>query len=143
MKLLSNRLGIGTIATTSGAVLIMGLSGCGGQASAGGASTPTPTTPVIEGKWVADDPDDAFLKFDKPDKDNKGHVKGGDGCNGVQGDYTLKGNKVTIKRGFGTLKGCPGVDDWLRKVQAVEINGDTLTVQNGKGKEIGTLTRDS
>lgn len=130
------------IAIAALGLLMVGTAGCGGgTAGTGGGASPTPTEPQLAGKWVAKDPAKAFLQFDEPDADNKGRVTGADGCNGIQGDYTLKGNKATIKRGFGTLKACPGVNDWLRKVLAVEINGDTLVIKGEKDKQIGTLTR--
>lgn len=97
--------------------------------------------PGIAGRWLAVDPHNAFLAFTEP-QDGRGHVSGSDGCNGVQGEYTLDGRTATIRRGFGTLRACLGVDTWLRGVQAVTVDGDTLRILDGEGEEIGALSRE-
>lgn len=95
----------------------------------------------IAGRWTAADPRSAFLEFTAP-VDGEGRVTGSDGCNGVQGDYTLEGATATIRRGLSTLRACLGVDTWLRGVTAVTLEGDTLRVLDSEGREIGTLTRE-
>ncbi len=129
----------GMIVFALGAVCALALTACGGggaASSSGGDSAPT-----IEGKWKAEDPKDAYLEFTSPDSDGKGTLKGSDGCNGVNGEYTLDGSAAKIKRGPSTLMACTGVNTWLGKTGAVEIDGQRMIIKDGKGKEIGTLTR--
>src|SRR5699024_10719415 len=65
-----------------------------------------------------------------------------DGCNGIQGEFHVDGDTAAIDRGPGTLKGCPGVDTWLNGVTVAVLDGDTLSIQDDEGEELGTLTRD-
>lgn len=125
------------------AAALLALTACdtgSGQPGGDGAST-TASDPDFAGRWVADDPADAFLEFEMVDEYG-GLVSGSDGCNGVGGEFHVDGDSARIERQAGTLKGCVGVDPWLEDVSAVEIDGDTMIVQNGDGEEIGTLTRD-
>lgn len=125
------------------AVALVALSACdtgSGQPGGGDASTAA-SVPDFAGRWVANDPADAFLEFDVID-DAGGIVSGGDGCNGVGGEFHIDGDTAQLERGAGTLKGCPGVDTWLKDASTVVVDGDTMTVQNADGEEIGTLTRD-
>lgn len=65
-----------------------------------------------------------------------------DGCNGAGGTYTVEDDRIVLDQvGMSTLKGCTGVDDWLRAAKSVEVSSDTLTVYNSSGEEIGTLTK--
>ncbi|WP_051298126.1 META domain-containing protein [Brevibacterium album] len=116
------------------------LAGCGG-----GTVSPAETGegPRFEGKWVAEDPEGAFLEFAEPDEEGTGHVSGSDGCNGLQGEFTIDGDTAVIERGFGTLKGCPGTDTWMADTASVVVSGDELSVLDGEGEEIGTLSRES
>lgn len=134
----------GLIAATVAAMGALALSGCGGgSVTPGGPGESEPAEPVLEGRWVAEDPADAFLEFEEPAEDGTGHMSGSDGCNGVQGEYTLDGDTAELERGFGTLKGCPGVDTWLHDVVSVTVDGEELTVLDDDGEEIGTLARES
>lgn len=130
---------LATVATTA----LLALAGCGqGAGQQGGGEVITGAQePDFSGRWVADDPADAFLQFEVVDEDG-GTVSGGDGCNGVGGEFHIDGDTAQIERGAGTLKGCPGVDTWLSDVSSVVVDGDTMTVQNGDGEEIGMLERD-
>ena len=88
----------------------LALTGCGGSGTPGEDSTTSAAAeePTFDGRWEADDPEDAFLDFTVVDDDG-GTVAGGDGCNGIGGDFF--------------------------------IDGDTMTVQDENGEELGTLTR--
>lgn len=109
------------------------------QASAVGPAAQAPA--AIAGTWRAEDPATAFLTFSTPAA-GAGHMTGSDGCNGVNGEYTLQGDTATITRGFSTLKACLGVDTWLAGTTAVTVAGDTLRVFDSHGEEIGTLRRE-
>lgn len=103
----------------------------------------------VQGRWVADDPANAFLEFGPITEGGgllggspgEGSLKGSDGCNGVGGWYTPDGAGASIRRGFSTLKACIGVDTWLAKTASVRADGDQLHVFNGAGEEIGVLRR--
>lgn len=121
----------------------LALAGCGTDGGPGGdPTTNAPTAdPVFDGRWVADDPEDAFLEFTEVD-DNGGTMSGSDGCNGLQGEFHIDSDTAEIDRGPGTLKGCPGVDTWLSGVTVVIVDGDTMHIQDAEGEELGVLTRD-
>lgn len=70
-----------------------------------------------------------------------GEVRGSDGCNGILGTYTTEGGHLTFSLGIGTLKACLGVDTWLRAIGSADIAGDTMTVFDRRGAQIGILTR--
>lgn len=110
------------------------------QNTADGAGLGAVPQPVA-GTWRATDPATAFLTFE-PTEPDQGTLHGGDGCNGVGGTYTVDGATAHIKRGFGTLKACIGVDDWLRKVISVTADGDLMHVYDSAGTEIGQLHRE-
>ncbi|WP_221585936.1 META domain-containing protein [Microbacterium sp. G2-8] len=71
-----------------------------------------------------------------------GTYSGSDGCNGLQGGYTLDGDTITLAPGLSTLRACRGVDSWLHAAKTLELDGDTLRVCDATGAEIGALTRD-
>jgi|SRR5690625_2766450 len=122
----------------------LALTGCGMDGGPGDDPTtdaPTAADPVFEGRWVAEDPEDAYLEFTEVD-DGGGTMSGSDGCNGLQGEFFIDGDTAEVDRGPGTLKACPGVDTWLNGVTAVVVDGDTMTVQDDEGEELGVLTRD-
>ena len=121
----------------------LALVGCGTNGGPGeDPTTDAPTEdPVFEGRWVAEDPDDAFLEFTEVDEGG-GTMGGSDGCNGLQGEFHIDGDTAEVDRGAGTLKGCPGVDTWLSGVTVVEVDGDTMHIQDDEGEELGVLTRD-
>jgi heat shock protein HslJ len=129
-------------ATLLAAAGTLALTGCGGGTVSPGAPGGE-AEPQIEGKWQAEDPEDAFLEFAEPDEEGNGQVTGSDGCNGVQGEYTLEDDTATIERGFGTLKGCTDVDTWLHEASSVVVSGDEMTVLDADGEEIGTLSREA
>jgi heat shock protein HslJ len=118
------------------------LAGCAGTGEPDEDDTPSATAqePSFEGRWQADDPEGAFLEFDPVDEDG-GTLTGSDGCNGVGGEFFVDGSTARIDRAPGTLKGCTGVDTWLKDVATVVLDGDTMTVQDSEGEDLGTLTR--
>jgi heat shock protein HslJ len=72
-----------------------------------------------------------------------GTVTGSDGCNGVTTTYSVNGDRVDLARFASTLKACPGVDDWMRGVRAVALDGDVLVIMDATGTELGSLPRSS
>jgi hypothetical protein len=104
------------------------LAGCAGTGEPDEDDTPSATAqePSFEGRWQADDPEGAFLEFDPVDEDG-GTLTGSDGCNGVGGEFFVDGST--------------GVDTWLKDVATVVLDGDTMTVQDSEGEDLGTLTR--
>ncbi len=88
------------------------------------------------GTWTSDETGSPHLEFHED-----GKVKGTDGCNGISTSYTIEGDRVMLKKFASTLKACEGVDDWLRGVREVSVDGDTLLVMNASGEEIGQLQR--
>lgn len=71
-----------------------------------------------------------------------GTYSGSDGCNGINGSFTSTGTTLTLDPGVSTLRGCLGVDDWLRSARSIAvIDASTLQVEGADGDTIGTLTR--
>lgn len=91
----------------------------------------------IEGVWGDDSAANTpYLDFTADEE-----VLGSDGCNTLHGTYTLADDAVNIELGLSTLRGCVGVDTWLRHVARVQPDGDTLSVYDHSGELIGTLDR--
>lgn len=148
------------VATLGAAVLAVGLSACGGDTDGGGASstasspTSSTTTPSTEattvtapdpdssltGTWV--DPDgNGYLTFD-----GEGGVTGSDACNGIRSTYETGGETggETVSASVApfptTMMACgDGWSQWLLGVSTVELHGDSLTVLDQDGGELGTL----
>lgn len=89
------------------------------------------------GGWASDEKGNPRLDFSED-----GTVTGTDGCNGISSSYTIEGSRVLVEQFASTLRACEGVDDWLRAVREVTVEGDTMIVKNGSGEEIGELQRD-
>ncbi len=156
MKNESNRNGRRTTAfagALGAGLLAVLLTACGagtgsvGDGQNGGGSAPGTEAPVEEnpelqarllGAWSSDDAGNPHLRFAED-----GRVSGSDGCNSLGGEYTVDGDTVTVKRAASTLMACPGVDDWLRGVKTVSLDGDTMTVRDKNGDELGQLHRDA
>ena len=68
-------------------------------------------------------------------------VNGSDGCNGISSTYTVQDDRIDVAQFVSTLKACEGVDDWLRGIRAVELDGDALVVFDASGERIGELER--
>lgn len=106
------------------------------------AHEPGPDTPYslsmndVAGTWKSDEAGQPYLNFN-----NEGAAWGTDGCNGINTTYSLEGSTVTLEPWISTMRACMGVNDWLRNARFAEVDGDTMTVSNRDGEEIGTLRR--
>lgn len=127
----------------SGVFLMALLTSCAANAGSDDTSseeiTEAPMSSTEEqvlGNWLSDEAGDPHLEFA-----DDGTVSGSDGCNGLAGDYVVEEDQVSVKLGASTLKACQGVDDWLRGVKTVTVDGDTMQVMNADGDEIGQLQR--
>jgi heat shock protein HslJ len=71
----------------------------------------------------------------------EGRFNGHDGCNTLTGSWTGSGQAFELHEMTTTLIGCPGMDTWLSRAAAVEVDGEILRVTDKDGKDIGTLPR--
>ncbi|MBM7832204.1 heat shock protein HslJ [Agromyces cerinus] len=123
----------------SGTILLAAtvLTACAGNAGTAGTETAEAVDPV--GTWgdvaTTDEPSLAF--------GNGGSLSGTDGCNRLVGSWTAEGDTVTFVEVASTRMLCEGVDTWLAALATATISGDTLTVFDESGEEIGTLDRSS
>lgn len=114
------------VAGIAGAALL-GLSAC--------TSAAPPASPT--GTWGdADDPQQPSLVLAED-----GGVSGTDGCNTLVGQWSGDGERIDFGPMVSTQMYCEGIDDWLTKAAAATVSGDTMTVLDESGTEIGTLTR--
>ncbi|MFA5607941.1 MAG: META domain-containing protein [Leucobacter sp.] len=127
----------------------LALAGC---TTAGSSDNPSPTetqeTPDMTepgtaltpeqllGAWAADEPGDPRLDFA-----DDGTVSGTDGCNGISTTYIIDGERALLEPFASTLKACIDVDDWLRGIDTVIVDGDTMHVYDRGGEELGSLQR--
>ncbi|QIM15515.1 META domain-containing protein [Leucobacter insecticola] len=88
----------------------------------------------IIGTWESAEKGSPFLSFSAD-----GRVSGSDGCNGISTDYVVTNEEIVLQEFASTRKACQGVDDWLRGVRSVTVDGTTLHVVNKAGEEIGQL----
>lgn len=125
-----------------GAFALMGAACATGAPSGAPTSSSDPSDDaVVEklvGLWGEDAKGQPHLEFTA-----EGEVHGSDGCNGITTTYSVNGDRVDLARFASTLKACPGVDDWMRGIRAVEIDGDVLVIKDASGAELGNLTRAS
>lgn len=71
-----------------------------------------------------------------------GTYGGSDGCNFFDGLWWIEGDTLDFGFRLSTDRGClPDTDDWLNHHATATVDGDTITVFDGSGAEIGTLTR--
>ena len=70
-----------------------------------------------------------------------GKLSGTDGCNQLSGAWT-DDDTIAFDNVASTMMACEDVDTWLSKLSTGTVSGDTLTVYNARGKEIGTLERE-
>ena len=68
-------------------------------------------------------------------------LTGTDGCNQLVGSWTADGANVTFSDVASTRMACEGVDTWLSGLATAVVSGDTLSVSDASGAEIGTLER--
>lgn len=90
----------------------------------------------VIGEWVSDETGEPRLEFSED-----GVVRGTDGCNGIHTRYALEDDRIVLETFASTLKACPGVNDWLRSVREVSVEGSEMLVKDGSGAEIGRLQR--
>lgn len=123
-----------------GAFALMGAA-CATGAPGGAPTSSSDDDAVIEklvGLWGEDSSGQPHLEFAAD-----GTVHGSDGCNGITTTYSVNGDRVDLARFASTLKACPGVDDWMRGIRAVEVDGDVLVIKDASGAELGNLARAS
>jgi len=114
------------LSAVAGLVAALTLTGCGGSA----ASSPSDD---VDGTWG--DTSANFLTL------TDGKLTGHDGCNKMNGSYTVDGSEISVTLGAAIARGCTNVDTWLRDIATASVSGDTLTVFDRTGAEIGTLPR--
>lgn len=85
--------------------------------------------------WSAPDSAEPYLTFASETK-----VEGNDGCNGFSGEYAIEGDTITLSNLMSTMKACPDVDTWLSDAATAAVDGETLTVFDSEGEELGTLS---
>lgn len=91
--------------------------------------------PLI-GRWESNEPGNPKLEFTAD-----GAVTGSDGCNGIFSTYVVTDDGAVIGMFVSTLKACFGVDDWLRGIHSVRLQGDIMVVCDRSGAKIGELRR--
>lgn len=97
----------------------------------------TSAAPTVVGSWGdSSQTDTPSLDFTKD-----GKVTGTDGCNRLMGGFSEHAGVVTFEQMASTMMFCEGVDTWLSKAATAKLSGDTLTVSDESGAEIGTLKR--
>ncbi|MFD4422522.1 META domain-containing protein [Agromyces sp. NPDC058484] len=72
-----------------------------------------------------------------------GALTGTDGCNRLMGSWSDDAETITFEDVASTRMACPDVDTWLSALATGTIAGETLTVFDADGAEIGTLERTS
>jgi len=73
-----------------------------------------------------------------------GALTGSDGCNRLTGSWSVdEGEQVLFEDVAMTRRFCEDVDDWLSRLSAATVSGDTMTVLGQDGAEIGQLERTS
>lgn len=70
-----------------------------------------------------------------------GAYAGTDGCNRLMGSGEIAEGSFDFGQVASTRKYCEGVDTWLSLAGSATVDGDTLTVLDPEGAELGTLTR--
>lgn len=123
-----------TLRTTLKTPLIAGFLACVMALALSACAAEAEPDPV--GEWGAQTRETPHLAFT-----DDGKVSGSDGCNQLAGTWKAEGSKVTFGQMASTLAGCMDVDTWLLALDTAEIDGDTLTVFDEHGQEIGTLKR--
>ncbi|WP_309104088.1 META domain-containing protein [Microbacterium sp.] len=124
----------------SAAVFAVLITSCAAGTDPGPAPTSTGSSVGVAadvvGGWGEDAAGKPYLEFTEG-----GDVRGTDGCNGIVSTFKVEEDRVEVAPFASTLKSCQGVDDWLRGVRAVEIDGDRLIVMDAAGERLGELAR--
>lgn len=112
------------------AVALLALAGCGSTSSA------EEGTDLAGSYWGSPAAAEPHLTFERD-----GQLQGHDGCNSLSGTWSADGSSVTFTELGGTEMACPDVDPWLSDARSAEVEGDTMSVKDKSGDEIGTLGR--
>lgn len=96
-------------------------------------------TPDVNGNWGATGKQTRGEPALSLSEDGKAH--GNDGCNTMNGSFTVEQGTVTFAPFATTMMACDGVDQWLSTAASATVSGDTMTFLDADGKEIGTLDR--
>lgn len=126
--------------TTLAIGVLVALSGCA-NASQPGDSAPSsepdsrPATTPESGTWTSDD-GSAWLTLGDDE------VTGNDGCNAVNGTYTIDGDTVAFAMGIMTLKACPGVSLSFRTLASGVIEDERMTLYDAAGTVLATFGRE-
>lgn len=94
--------------------------------------------PSVTGTWQSDSAGEPHLILS-----DDLTATGTDGCNGISTTYVVDEGVIEFKSFLSTQKACQGVDTWLSKVKTASVDGETMTVLNSAGEEIGVLHRAS
>ncbi|MBP2412719.1 heat shock protein HslJ [Arthrobacter stackebrandtii] len=122
-------------ALAGGLLLALTISSCGattGPVGTWGDGYNTDKQPYLELALAADQ-DASF--------EQAGFISGSDGCNRLSGQWFYAQGELKFQNLGGTLMQCEGVDTWLSKAATAKVDGDTLTVHDATGAELGTLDR--
>ncbi|WP_062209138.1 META domain-containing protein [Demequina oxidasica] len=109
----------------SAAGLVLMMSGC---------SSSTAPDPV--GTWGAADNANPQLILS-----SDGTVTGTDGCNTLNGNWTLEGDTVEFGPFASTRMACPDVDTWLANAVSATIDFDAMHLMDSTGAQLGTLDK--
>lgn len=118
-------------AVCAGAVLV--LAGCASSSPDSSAASVTPDPVGTWGETAEKTPQLIFA--------SDGTLTGTDGCNGLGGGWEVNGDQVDFVNVVGTFMYCEDVDMWLNALDTATIDGDTMTVMDAEGAEIGTLAK--
>lgn len=112
------------------AAALLALAGCGSTSSA------EEGTDLAGSSWGSPAAQEPHLMLS-----TDGALEGHDGCNSLSGTWSADGSTVTFSELGGTEMACPDVDPWLSDARSAEVDGDTMSVKDESGDEIGTLGR--
>ncbi|WP_051640072.1 META domain-containing protein [Cellulomonas sp. URHE0023] len=112
------------------------LTACSSDDSSSGS---TLSSGDVTGQWVESD-SDPVVKLELKDD---GSVSGSDGCNQLNGTWTIDGSDIKFGAFAATMMACADVDTWLSGASTATVDGDAMTVLGDSGKEIGTLDKQS
>jgi len=70
-----------------------------------------------------------------------GALSGTDGCNQLVGEYVATGADLVFEQVASTKMFCEGIDTWLANLATASVTGDTMTLFDSAGVEIGSLER--
>ncbi len=105
------------------------------------AACSSPAT-SLAGSWgEPETPGEPALVFTPDGDGDAGEYAGSDGCNTIGGSYTEADGTIELGVMRATMMYCEGVDTWLSRGHTAELSGDTLTVFDEAGTQIGALTR--